>query len=55
MPVLGGDSACNAAEEISSGFGSGYTYMIDSKSMLSSEFKTARIQYQIQKPNIKVC
>ncbi|XP_014288715.1 protein sneaky [Halyomorpha halys] len=52
--MLGGDSACDAAEEISSGFGSGYTYMIDSKSMLASEFKTARIQYQIQKPNIKI-
>ena len=53
--MLGGDSVCNAADEISSGFGSGYEYLVDSRTMLASEFKAARIQYQIQKPNIKVC
>lgn len=52
--AVGGDNVCDPSRSLSSGFGSGYEYIIKSRDRLSQEFKGGHIQYKIERPNIPV-
>ncbi|XP_073996960.1 ubiquitin protein ligase sneaky isoform X2 [Rhodnius prolixus] len=52
VTAVGGDNVCDPSRSLSSGFGSGYEYIIKSRDRLSQEFKGGHIQYKIERPNI---
>ncbi|CAH1156015.1 unnamed protein product [Phaedon cochleariae] len=46
---LGGASRCDPSKDISAGFGEGYSYLKQSRSFLSKNFKDVRLQYKMGK------
>lgn len=47
--AIGGSGRCDPSKEIDPGFGQGYTYLKESRSSFSKNFKDVRMQYKIGK------